>query len=66
MIRIKLNFLPLFDVDSEFVFNDFLIWMNENIGIRGKDWEWLSADVCDISVCVKDPEFATLIALRWK
>jgi hypothetical protein len=47
--------------------NEFFIkWIDTNIGEFGKDWKWVDErDPFSISVRVKDPEKATLVALRW-
>jgi hypothetical protein len=47
--------------------NDFIEWMDENIGIFGIDWTWFKFDgksEC-VSVYVFSPKNAVLVALRW-
>jgi hypothetical protein len=40
-------------------------WMQDNVGTYYKEWGWLSDEPYSRSVWVKDPEKATLVALRW-
>jgi hypothetical protein len=65
MTTVHLQLLSLWDTSNEVYISTFMSWMFENIGERGIDWDWNLNSIWDISVRVKDPEKATLVALRW-
>jgi hypothetical protein len=53
------------DLAYGFINTFFIKWMEKNIGKFGIDWEWLNIHPYSISVRVKVPEKATLVALFW-
>jgi len=43
----------------------FIAWMQDNVGAFNVDWKWLTMESFSISVKVKNPQKALLVALRW-
>jgi hypothetical protein len=47
-------------------FENFLKWMEKNIGKFGKEWSWFNISAyTSKSVKVQNPKKAILVALRW-
>jgi hypothetical protein len=52
------------NVDDNYQTEQFIQWMNENVGVFNDEWKWFS-NPTDWGVSIKDQNKAIFVALRW-
>jgi hypothetical protein len=53
------------DIPKTYNVQPFYEWMNENVGVFGKDWKWANMRTYNISVLIKNKAKASFATLRW-